>query len=216
MYLSWPSARKKIPSTLCGPGWEFKKYCMEWNVGRDQSEANRKRPHCLTKKMRFLVPHFLDHPVLLRSISVTQFLTVPYLCHWWCASTGHHRSRKWFVSDLHSQNGQDWGGDTGLSGCDGTGPLHHILEACRTSHSWCRLSVGLLFARVGTGWMGLSKLFCQPPPWDVSQGQNPLRKLCIRAPPSAHYGDGRKSWFSVKHDLWSLRSLLPPISNWVI
>jgi hypothetical protein len=37
------------------------KCCKEQTVLKDQSEAIRKRPYCLTEKMHFLVPHFLDH-----------------------------------------------------------------------------------------------------------------------------------------------------------
>jgi hypothetical protein len=77
--ISW----KMIPSPLSGPGSEAKEKCHKGQtLGKDQSEAIRKRPHCLTQKMHFLMPHFLDHSVLLRSIPVTQFLTEHCLCYW--------------------------------------------------------------------------------------------------------------------------------------
>jgi hypothetical protein len=100
--------------------------------------------------------------------------------------------------------GKDQGFDTVLSGCDGTGPLHHSPEACRPSHYWCRVSLSLLFSMVGPGWMGLSQSFCQVPTFDLSQTHNTLRELCNRSHASTDCGDGKMSWVPVQHDLWSL------------
>jgi hypothetical protein len=150
------------------------------------------------------MPHFLDHSVLLRSTFVTQFLTVQCFCWWWCTRPGYHRSRKGWLSELLPQTGQDQGFDTGLSGCVGSGPLHHSPETCRPSHYWCRLSLGLLFSKVGARWMNLNQSFCQLSTFDLSQTQNTLRELCIRAHASTVCGDGTKSWVPMQPDLWSL------------
>jgi hypothetical protein len=75
------------------------------------------------------------------------------------------------------------------------------------------LSPGLLFSRPVAGWMGLRQSFSQLHTVHVSQTQNTLRELCIRAHASTDCGDGRRSWVPVQHDLWSLGSLLLPISR---
>jgi hypothetical protein len=51
---------------------------------------------------------------------------------------------------LPLQTEQDLGIDTGLSGRDGIGPLHHSPETCRSRHCSFRLSLGLLFSRAGS------------------------------------------------------------------
>jgi hypothetical protein len=113
-----------------------------------------------------MVTHVLDHSVLLRSLLWLIF-SLHCLCCWWCARTCHHLSRKWWVSDLLPQTGQDQGFDTGLSGCVWPGLLHHSPEGSRLSHYWCHLSFGLHFLRLG-GWMGLSQSFYQLPTFDLS------------------------------------------------
>jgi hypothetical protein len=49
-YLTLAHCQEKIPSPLSGSESEAKeKCCKDQTVGKDQSEASRKRPHCLTK-----------------------------------------------------------------------------------------------------------------------------------------------------------------------
>jgi hypothetical protein len=93
------------------PGSQADEKCYkEQTVGREQSEVIRKRSQCLTQRMYFLVPHFLYHPVLLRSNTVTQFLPVLCLCCLWCGRTGSPQKQEmvnfWPVSP-------DWGGPGG-------------------------------------------------------------------------------------------------------
>jgi hypothetical protein len=84
---------KRIPYIHSGPGSEAKeKCCKEQTVSNNQSETIRKKPHFLPWKIHSLVPQFWI-TLLLRSTSVTQFLTVHCFCCWWCARTGHPKSR---------------------------------------------------------------------------------------------------------------------------